>query len=352
MGLDQEKVLHFRITSVRDETPQAKTYELERLGSPEPAYKPGQFLTFIIRTGQQELRRSYSILTLPGEPLQITVKKVDNGAISRYIIQHWKEGTEVTSLLPSGRFSISPQQEKQRDVFCFAAGSGIVPILPQIRFLLKEEPQSTIHLIYSNHSELHALFMSEIEDLSARHTNFRLKLLFSDPQRRLKDQGHLSNLFLESYVRQELSHSKEDAVFLVCGPFTYMRMIQIMLGFMHFRKDQVLKENYIPEVMRSGTVHHPVFPETNVLITGHGARHSIKVPSGKDILSSALEQGLPLPYSCRGGVCGNCALLCRSGRVQMSINEVLTDEDMKQGWVLTCTGFPAEENTVLEILQN
>ncbi|KAA8486244.1 ring-1,2-phenylacetyl-CoA epoxidase subunit PaaE [Arcticibacter tournemirensis] len=348
MALNQEKSLNFRIVSVTQETALAKTYELELLDGDSLNYKPGQFLTFIIRTGQQELRRSYSILSLPGEPLKITVKKVENGAISRFILQHWKEGAIVSALLPAGRFSLKAQNDRQRDIFCFAAGSGIIPILPQIRYLLKNEPQSVIHLVYSNHNEHEALFLEQIEKLAERHPNLHLINLFSDPVTRRKEPGHLSNILLESYVKEQMTFTKEDAMFLVCGPFTYMRMIRITLGFMHFKAENILRENYSPELMRSGNVHHPVFPERNVMISIHNQRHIVKVPSGKDILSASLEGGIVLPYSCRGGVCGNCAAICKRGKVQMSINEVLTDSDLKQGWILTCTGFPEEDNTLIE----
>lgn len=47
------------------------------------------------------------------------------------------------------------------------------------------------------------------------------------------------------------------------------------------------------------------------------------------------------------GVCGNCAAICKSGKVYMGLNEVLTSNDLQQGWVLTCTGYPETENTVI-----
>ncbi len=348
MALHKDKLLNFRVISVKQETPLAKTYGLELLNGQQLSYRPGQFLTFIIRTEKQELRRSYSILSVPGEPLKITVKKVENGAISRFILQHWKQGEIVTSLYPSGRFTLEAQQDKPRDIFCFAAGSGIIPVLPQIRYLLQKEPQSIIHLVYSNHDETDALFLDEIEALAERNPSFRLTNLFSAPLTRFHESGHLSNISAEAYVKRELKYNKDHAVFLICGPFTYMRMLRITLVFMHFNREHILKENYIPEVMRSGMVNHPVFPDRDIIIRIHKHQYEVRVKSGKDILSAALDAGLSLPYSCRGGVCGNCTASCKEGKVTMSINEVLTDNDIKQGWVLTCTGFPEENHTVIE----
>ncbi|HEY1007808.1 MAG TPA: FAD-binding oxidoreductase, partial [Sphingobacteriaceae bacterium] len=80
--------LQFRINAIRQETETAKTFGLEVVDGRMPDFLPGQFLTFLIRTDKQELRRSYSIASLPGEPLRVTVKKVTNGLISRFILQH------------------------------------------------------------------------------------------------------------------------------------------------------------------------------------------------------------------------------------------------------------------------
>jgi len=342
-----EKLLQLRIVSVNQESPVCKTYQLELLNRANLIFKPGQFLTFIIRTEKQELRRSYSILSLPGEPLKITVKKVDNGLISRYILQNWQEGELIRALPPAGWFTLEPQKKVNRDIFCFAAGSGIIPILPQIRMLIVKEPQSIIHLIYSNHNEQDALFLSEIESLAGRYAALNLIPLFSDPLRRKADQGRLSNLSTELLVRKILKYDKQDAVFLLCGPFAYMRMLNFTIGLMHFRKENIRRENFLPQVIYTSEASHPMFPGRNVSLEIYGKAYTLNVSSGQNILDAALRDGIDLPYSCKGGVCGTCACICRSGKVFMSINEVLSDNDLVQGWVLTCTGYPEADNTSL-----
>lgn len=343
----EEKLLTFRISHIKQETPTARSYELEPLEGNIPDFLPGQFLTFLIRTEKQEVRRSYSIVSLPGEPLKVTVQKVDNGLISRFILKEWKENETVISLAPAGRFNIPAQKDKKRDIFCFAAGSGITPILPQIRSLLVQEPQSIVHLIYSNTNENSILFLHEIEELNHQFPKLNLIYLFSDPLIRLKERGRLSNLLTQDLVNKHLQYQKSDAIFLICGPFTYMRMLDITLISMHFSKDQLHKENFIPQLMLSGYVSHPQYPDRNIQIQINEKNYPLKVKSGQDILTAALQNGLSLPYSCRGGVCGTCAAICKRGKIHMSINEVLTDDDLKNGWILTCTGYPVEENAII-----
>jgi ring-1,2-phenylacetyl-CoA epoxidase subunit PaaE len=339
-------VLRLRISSVKQETATTKTYELEPVaGQSLPTFNPGQFLTFIFDTGKKEVRRSYSILSLPGEPLKVTIKKVTNGVVSRYVLQHWAIGNIITSLYPAGRFTLHPQQLVQRDIFCFAAGSGIVPIFPQIRHLLIAEPQSIIHLIYSNHNEADTLFRQELDTLCKANPQLKVHYFYSEPVAKNYARRRLSNISAEKLINEVLTWKKADAVFLICGPFAYMRMLTFTIGLMHFKKENIRKENFLSETLRSGTVSHPLFPETTVNIGLHGKLHLIRVNTGETILAAALRHGLKPPYSCEGGVCGTCVAKCSSGQVFMSINEVLLDNEIKNGLVLTCTGYPAAPNT-------
>ncbi|WP_256011555.1 2Fe-2S iron-sulfur cluster-binding protein [Desertivirga xinjiangensis] len=350
--MDSNSRLHFSIVAIKQETPSARTYELKLLNEGKMEFKPGQFLTFLIHTENHEIRRSYSILSLPGEPVKITVKKVENGAISRLILQTWKVGDIVYSLPPAGRFSVEPGSTYRRDIFCFAAGSGIIPILPQVKYLLNAEPQSIIHLIYSNKDEDNSLFLEEIETLDHRYENLTLLNFFSDPGNRVKERGRLSNLNVEPLIERLLVFKKEDALFLICGPFAYMRMLNFVLMLMHFPKENIRRENFLPEIMRAGQAVNRHFPERQIFLTLTGQTTQLVVRSGEDILSAAQRQGLNPPYSCKGGICGNCAAKCKVGKVYMSINEVLTETDLQQGWVLTCTGFPETENVVIDFSES
>jgi len=346
--MQEEELLQFEIVDIVEENHLAKTYQLKLLNKAALHFKPGQFLTFIIYINKQEYRRSYSILTLPDEPLKVTIKKVDNGIISRHILANWKKGETVYSLSPAGRFFVEPQKQVSRDIFCFAAGSGIVPIYPQLRVLLKEEPQSIIHLVYSNHTENDSLFLKDLEYMGETLPHFNLIKLFSEPEEQLKNRGRLSNISAEILINKKLIFKKKDAVFLLCGPFSFMRMLGFTIGLMGFEKSNIRRENFAPEIMRSGNVARHYYPDTEVtILTGKGTI-VIPVKSGENVLDATLKAGYTLPYSCKGGACGNCAAKCLSGSIYMSINEVLSDTDLLEGWVLTCTGYPQRENTVLD----
>lgn len=335
-------VLDFRIVSVTRETKEANTYVLE-LESPQAMpYSPGQFLTFLIHIDGQEYRRSFSILSLSGEPLAVTVKRVENGAVSRYILAHWAEHQRIRALPPAGRFTL-PAGITPRDLFFIVAGSGITPALPQIRYLLKAEPNSLIHLVYSNRNEADTLFRARIAALKEQFLQLNVYEFLSDPLDPLLPRRRLNNGALEELVRRHRIFDPADAVFMVCGPFTYMRMARITLIFMHFKEGQIHRENFLPGIMRGEPETKLHFEEQTITLNYAGFSRRISVKPGQTILRAALAAGIMLPYSCEGGACSTCAAKCSRGKVTMTINEVLTDKDLAEGWILTCTGHPADE---------
>lgn len=341
-----ENSIQFRIISIKQETAEAKTFELKPLNG-TVNFLPGQFLTFIFPFEHETLRRSYSIVSLPGEPLRVTVQRVENGAVSRYILIHWKAGMLLEALPPAGRFTLKAQQDFPRNIFFLAAGSGITPILPQIRHLLKQEPQSAIHLLYSNRTEDSILFKDVLERLEKENPQFHIVHFLSNPKQHWEQRKRLNNGVLEPLINEAMQFDPSKAAFMICGPFTYMRMARLTLIYMKFGEEQVKTENFLPEIIRSGTRMTPYFPNRNIKLLIRNEEHFVPVKSGQSILRAALEAGIHLPYSCESGICSACSVICKKGKVKMSVNEVLTSKDLQEGWVLTCTGYPADDTVVL-----
>jgi len=68
--------------------------------------------------------------------------------------------------------------------------------------------------------------------------------------------------------------------------------------------------------------------------------YQFETQDGKTILQSGIEQNVPLPFSCRNGLCGICKMKCVRGRVIMKSNQALTEQDLKDGYILTCQSLP------------
>ena len=69
---------------------------------------------------------------------------------------------------------------------------------------------------------------------------------------------------------------------------------------------------------------------------------------GENILDGAMESGLDLPYSCKGGVCATCKAKIIEGEVDMDLNHALSKDEVDQGFVLTCQAHPISNKVVVD----
>ena len=336
-----------RIQAVKQETADVKTFVLE---SPDDHihYVAGQYLTFVFKTKDEEVRRSYSLASAPvlNEPLSITVKRVQNGMISRPLFDHAKEGDTLLTTGPGGFFVLPNKISKEQQLFFLAAGSGIVPVFSLIKTALHLYPNVHVVLIYSNRSENDTIYYHELRSLQEKYpANFRIHFLFSLSADLAK--ARLNQLLLQVLLQEYANVPAPNILFYTCGPFPYMRMIEIELLTMGFSASQIRKEqfNTLKPVERSlppDTSAH--YAELKI----HDQSFSVLVQYPHTILESAKKQGIILPYSCEVGKCGSCAALCVQGKVWMKYNEVLLNDEIRKGLVLTCSGFPIGGDVVLQ----
>jgi 3-ketosteroid 9alpha-monooxygenase subunit B len=335
-------MLQLKIEAIKWENPDTATFFLSEVSGKKIHYKAGQFITLVFTHHTEEIRRSYSLSSSPDEDLlAITVKRITNGEISRFMLSKLKPGEVLNAVEPAGMFTISDSKSK-KDIFLFAAGSGIAPVFAQLKYALDRPGNSRFILIYSSQNHSSILFKEELDRLAYHHPS-RLKITHL-----LSSGGaRLNNLITEQLVRNNAAFGLNKAEFYLCGPFAYMRMIRLTLLFMEIEPVKIRKENFVIETV-AVTSGRSTYPPGKIKINYKGELYDISIGENQSILQAALQNNVQLPYSCRAGICSTCTALCKSGTVVMTENDVLTDKDLDEGWILTCTGHPVGDDVVIE----
>ncbi|MEP6747556.1 MAG: iron-sulfur cluster-binding domain-containing protein [Bacteroidota bacterium] len=337
-----------RVTNIYSETDDCKTFCLVPADNEPFHYQPGQFLTFVFTKITGEERRSYSASSTPAlhEPLSITVKRLENGEYSRKLFDNAAKGDLIITTGAAGFFVLPDNIFLYKEIFFLAAGSGITPIYSLIKTLLHRHPHVRVILIYSNRSRSSTIFYEMLQQLSALFADrFVIEFLFSSAVN--LERARLSKWLLGILLEEYSGASYAETLFYTCGPFDYMRMVTIELLENRVPLQHIKKENFTPVKIESKTLP-PDLHKHSIEINIQQKKYHIETQHPKTILQAAKKAGIVLPYSCESGRCGSCAATCVQGKVWMSYNEVLMDDEMEKGRILTCTGYPVGGDIVLK----
>lgn len=313
-------------------------------------WKAGQYLTLVRQEGGEEIRRSYSITASPelGEPLAIGVRRVENGAFSRRLVDEAKPGDRLLTTGSGGLFTLPLNVPDYKQVFFFAAGSGITPVFSLLKTLLYAHASIRAVLVFSNPSPRKTIFYEELKELETKFPQrFRALFLFSD-----SPDLKYARLYREHLLELLQLHGafpQEECLFYVCGPEAYMRMCVYTLQGRGVPPENIRRENFITHNIRPPRAEPPDKDTHTVTVHIREKQFRFTVDYPDSILAAAKKKGIILPYSCESGRCGNCAAHCLNGTVWMSHNEVLTPRDLQSGLILTCTGHPVGGDVELEV---
>jgi ferredoxin-NADP reductase len=241
--------ISFSIHSITPVTSDTKTFEF-RFDQSFP-YLPGQFLTIIRKVNDREVRRQYSFSSHPAMDKYpaITVKRIANGELSRWLFDEVVIGDRLCTTGASGLFTMPETGPEHNTFLLLAAGSGISPVFSLIKELLFCNTDKRVILIYSNHFQEETIFLKEIRILQQKFSDrFFVEFLFSNN----KDlrRARLGKLLLEELYKQYVE-SPQRTLAYVCGPYDYMQMVRITLRTEGLPPDNVRSEIFIAPYRQS-----------------------------------------------------------------------------------------------------
>src|ERR1700753_893802 len=101
-------MLQLRVEAIKWNAPDTATFYFREISGQQISYRAGQFITLVFTHHKEEIRRSYSLSSSPDEDLlSITVKRVANGEISRFMLTKIKVGEIIQAVEPAGKFTTS-----------------------------------------------------------------------------------------------------------------------------------------------------------------------------------------------------------------------------------------------------
>ncbi len=310
------------------------------------AFQAGQYLTLAHQIEGKEVRRSYSLCSAPCQNTwKVGIKKVEGGLFSTWANDHLEVGESLKVFAPQGKFVINPTANDSSHYLAFAAGSGITPIMSMIQEVLDQAPKAKFTLVYGNQSPEETMFLDELEQRStAEPERFNLIQFYSRTQvdgarfGRI-DTGAIKHLFLN-----ELSGIQFDQ-FMMCGPEA---MIQTLREILPDHGGQ--PENMHDELFFSSEADVEQTQEGQCVLSVvlDGETSTFNIDKNTPVLDAVLNQDLDPPYSCQGGVCSSCIALVTEGQATMIKNQILTDNEVAEGLVLTCQTLAQSDQLTID----
>lgn len=312
-------------------------------------YTAGQYLTFRIMLDGEEVRRSYSLCTYAGTDAMpgVTVKRVDQGRMSNYMNDQLQEGSSIEVMPPFGKFTVIPEAQKSAEYVLIAGGSGITPCMGIAKAVLNDEPNSKVTLLYANRNPDSVIFKAALADMEKQFSN-RFKVIHnydSAPITWFGLKGFLTEDKMVNILHQKIGGSFASSNYYICGPSLMMDIVKKGLAKAGVASHLVHTEYFgAPVSEKTAAEAAPVAADfngtANVTVTVYGKTASFSVDQNTTILKACMKNSMDPPYSCTVGVCTTCRAKVHKGEVHMMEREGLSDEEIEEGYVLTCQALP------------
>jgi ring-1,2-phenylacetyl-CoA epoxidase subunit PaaE len=344
--------VHFHKLVVREIVPETAEANSIRFEIPPAlrdafAFKAGQHLTLRATIEGEEVRRNYSLCTAPAESdWMVTVKRIGGGLFSNWVGDALKAGDTVEVMVPHGSFTTEFSAANKRHLVGIAGGSGITPVMSLIKTLLREEPHSRFTLLYGNRDSSSVIFLEALAGLKDKHLG-RLEIYhFLDAEEQDIElfNGMLSRERLEEAIGALVPDAAQVEGWFICGPGPMMDAAEGALLDRNVPKERIHIERFTADRPPQAVAQEMAQLQTQaegvtVAVTLDGRTRRVPFTAG-NILDSARAAGMPAPFACKAGVCATCRAKVTKGKVEMAVHYGLTDEEVAEGYVLTCQSVP------------
>lgn len=337
--------LRLRISDLIEETPSTNTLRLVSQDGYLPPFLAGQYIALFLDIGSIWTSRPYSISSPPNQTgyYDITVRRVQGGLVSNYLLDEMRKGDPLESSGPAGHFYYNPLFHDDTMV-CLAGGSGITPFMSMIREVVECGLNRTIHLFYGTKDLDDAIFHDRLHTISERFENIHyLPVIENPPEGYEGAEGLITGDLIEKRIGDVAGKT-----YYLCGPQGMYDFCIPELEKIGVPGRKIRKEVYGAPV---NICDDPGWPkETKAddvfrVRVNDGA--AFEARAGHPLMIALEKNGIVIPSLCRSGECSMCRVKVLSGKVFQPAGALLRKSDREFGYVHSCVSYPLED---LEIM--
>ena len=234
-----------RVAAIFEETPNVKTFRFvgTDAGAIPFTFIPGQFLTFSAEIDGKPIRRSYTIASSPTQHhyVEITVKREELGAESRYLHDHVAIGDRIEVSGPSGVFTFTSAEADS--IVLIGGGVGITPLMCIVRYLTDSAFPGDIFFLYAARTPQDFIFREELDYLVKRHRNLHVSATMA------RAEGTSWTGTVGFISKEFIAHAVPDIArrrVHVCGPPPMMEAVKAQLLELGVARGKIKTEAFGP----------------------------------------------------------------------------------------------------------
>ena len=259
----------------------------------------GQHHPVTVEIAGRHYERTYSLMQVDADHLCLTVKKVDQGLVSSWLVDQSQTGDILRLGQPYGEMQ---QQVQTPKLLLLAAGSGITPMLSLIEAFCQSRQLKAIfvQLMYWVKTHEDAAYAEYLKEVAENFPNFTYQIFYTQQQDQRLNPSHIDQL-----------KSLNETTVYACGPSGFAATAETLFKHVASIQTEAFSlSQFDTDATDTGFI--------NVTLTQ--SNKTIAIPKGQSILSSLEHQGIKPKHGCRMGICNKCACSKAQGSTRNLLN--------------------------------